>query len=337
MQNDANSRHSAQRIAIFNHKGGVGKTTLTVNIAAALANEGKNVLLVDSDPQCNLTSYLVEDSVVNDLLDHSDDEGGGTIWSAVKPIAYQEGDAVPINPITLSNGVLLLPGDISLADFERALAPLWSDCLVRKRPGFRGTTALSRLVNEIAIANDIDFVFYDSGPNIGALNRVILLDCDHFIVPAACDVFSVRAIKTLGHTLAGWIQDWSTISDLAPDEIYLLPGLPKFAGYIPQRFKVYAGGMASEFASYIPRLERALASDLIAVLRKVAPETVSPVPSPLKIGEVKDFASAASASQRKGAALWELDGLNQNQRDAAWGAFEEITRRLLKRMPVPSR
>jgi cellulose biosynthesis protein BcsQ len=48
------------RVAIFNHKGGVGKTTLTVNVAAALVSFGSRVLLVDSDPQCNLTAYLVE-------------------------------------------------------------------------------------------------------------------------------------------------------------------------------------------------------------------------------------------------------------------------------------
>jgi cellulose biosynthesis protein BcsQ len=65
-------RSSAKRIAIFNHKGGVGKTTLTANVADAFAALGKIVLLVDADPQCNLTSYMVDPAVVDDLLDNSD-------------------------------------------------------------------------------------------------------------------------------------------------------------------------------------------------------------------------------------------------------------------------
>src|SRR5580692_1178172 len=104
------------RVAVFNHKGGVGKTTLTVNIASAVASLGKRVLLVDSDPQCNLTSYLVEESVVDDLLDNSDGVSGRTVWSAVKPIAEATGDLRQIAPFQLSsNNLFLLPGDIRLS------------------------------------------------------------------------------------------------------------------------------------------------------------------------------------------------------------------------------
>src|ERR1019366_9979467 len=85
-------RHPSPRLAIFSHKGGVGKTTLTVNIAAALAAMGKRILLVDSDPQGNLTSYLVEESVVDDLLDNADTDKGQTIWSAVKRIVEATGE-----------------------------------------------------------------------------------------------------------------------------------------------------------------------------------------------------------------------------------------------------
>src|SRR6266403_144548 len=92
-------RGRSRRIVLFNHKGGVGKTTLTINIAAALASLGHNVLLVDADPQCNLTSYVVDDAVVDDLLDKSDKPSGATLWSALKPIVEAAGGPKQIKPI----------------------------------------------------------------------------------------------------------------------------------------------------------------------------------------------------------------------------------------------
>ena len=146
------NRYRAIRIAIFNHKGGVGKTTLTTNIAAALATKGKRVLLVDSDPQGNLTTYLVEEAVVDDLLDNADGPRGATLWSALKPIAEATGDINLVKPLERSAGVFLLPGDVRLSEFEQELTPLWNECFQRKSKGFRGTTALSRLVNHVAPA-----------------------------------------------------------------------------------------------------------------------------------------------------------------------------------------
>src|SRR5437867_3501076 len=157
---------AATRLAIFNHKGGVGKTTLTVNVAAALAKRGQRVLLVDSDPQCNLSAYLVEESVVNDLLDHSDDPNGATLWSAVKPVVDGLGEPGTVPAIEVADRLYLLPGDVRLAEFEQELSPLWGECFQRKARGFRGTTALSGIVDEAIKKHRIDFVFYDSGPNI---------------------------------------------------------------------------------------------------------------------------------------------------------------------------
>lgn len=319
------SRSAAQRLAVFNHKGGVGKTTLTVNIAAALATMGQRVLLVDSDPQCNLTAYLVEESVLNDLLDRSDKEDGKTVWTALKPLVDASGYISPIQPLERSENIYLLPGDIRLAEFEESLHGFWTDCFQRKPRGYRGTGALSDLVNRVALANRIDFVLYDSGPNIGPLNRAILLDCDQFAIPAACDLFSLRAIKTLGRTLSEWITDWHTVLELAPDEIYLFPGMPRFAGYIPQRFKTYGGEPASGFSHYIARIERAIESDVIAVLPRDSRPT-----SRLKLGEIKDFASLAAASQREGVPLWEVRKATQNQRSSAYESFAEIARRLIE-------
>src|SRR6266446_2260620 len=222
-------RHRAKRIAVFNHKGGVGKTTLTANLAAALAESGKRVVLLDSDPQCNLTSYLLQDDVVDELLDNSDNESGETMWSAVKPVVEGEGTLRHVKATkTTTENCWLVPGDLRLSELEEELTTFWADCAQGKNKGFKGTAVLSALAHRIAVSQNADFVFYDTGPNIGPLNRAILLDCNYFIVPAGCDVFSVRALRTLGRTLTRWITRWETFSHATPDGASLLPGRPRF-------------------------------------------------------------------------------------------------------------
>lgn len=324
-------RASAKRVAVFNNKGGVGKTTLTINIAAAVVALGKRVLLVDSDPQCNSSAYLVEESVVDDLLDHSDSDAGQTIWSALKPISEGTGDFKSISPIELRSGFYLLPGDVRLAEFEQELGTLWGECFQRKVRGFRGTSALSSLVNKIAINKKIDYVFYDSGPNIGALNRAILLDCDSYIVPVACDLFSLRAIKTLGQTLSSWIEGWGTITQIAPENTYILPGHPRLIGYIPQRFRVYRGLPSARYAPFISRIERAVQSDLAAVVKRLDPSLAPYNLSQSRIGDVKDFSSLANAAQEEGVAMFETQSGTEDQREAARDAFKSIATKLIER------
>src|SRR5207244_4388643 len=96
---------------------------------------------------------------------------------------------------TSTTNCWLVPGDLRLSELEIELGVFWSDCVQEKLKGFNGTAVLSTLAQRLASTLDADFVFYDTGPNIGPLNRAILLDCDFFIVPAGCDVFSVRALR----------------------------------------------------------------------------------------------------------------------------------------------
>ena len=228
---------SPVRITIFNHKGGVGKTTLTVNIATALAAQNKSVLLVDTDPQCNLTSYLLADEVVDDLLDHSEDTNGRTIWTAVKPVFDRVGVGKHVRPIEIED-LALVPGDIRLSEFEEFLGEAWTDSYKRRLGGLYAVTAISTLVTNLSKEQHFDYVFFDTGPNIAPLNRVLLLDSDFFVIPVACDLFSVRALATLGTTLSKWIIDCQTIRSIAPDGAPVLGGSPVFLGYIPQRYKV---------------------------------------------------------------------------------------------------
>lgn len=304
-----------------------------MNIAAALTGLGRRVLLVDTDPQCNLTSYLVADDVVDDLLDQSDTPEGRTVWTAVKPVSDATGGVHTVVPIeTGISNLFLLPGDIRLSEFETDLAEFWGQCLQRKMRGFRGTMALSGLISELADDLDADYVFFDSGPNIGPLNRVIVLDCDHLVVPVACDLFSLRALKTLGRTLVSWIQDWATIADLAPEEIDLLPGRPNFLGYVPEGFRVYGGEMSKEYSKFRSRIEKEIHGQIVMLLNRIDPSLASGRLRDFRLGEIKNFGALVPSSQKDGLPLYEVKAGSPAQRAAARDALRTIAKRIDERV-----
>jgi cellulose biosynthesis protein BcsQ len=308
----------------------VGKTTLTLNIAAALASMGKRILLVDADPQCNLTSYLIQENVLDEWLDESDTPDGVTLWTALRPIVQGTGNLQEIAPVEPGiRNLYLIPGDIRLSDFEQELTQMWSDCFQRKIRGLRGTGTLSELVNLICKDHHIDFVFYDCGPNVGPLNRVILLDCDFFIVPAACDLFSIRALKTLGQTLASWVSDWRAIYQFAPDGVYLFRGKPRFLGYIPQHFRIYRGQVSAGYSRYMAQIEKHILSDVVRVLRRIDKRLASQSISQNRLGLIKDFGTLANLSQVQGVPLKDATGAVPEQRLQARIAFELIGRKII--------
>jgi cellulose biosynthesis protein BcsQ len=326
------ARHRAKRIAIFNHKGGVGKTTLTVNLAAALAEKSKRVLLLDTDPQCNLTSYLLQDDVVDDLLDKSDGEQGETIWSAVKPVVEGTSGLRMVKPALSSTpNCWVVPGDLRLSELELELGTFWNDCVQDKIKGFNGTAVLSTLAQRLSASLDADFVFYDTGPNIGPLNRAILLDCDFFIVPAGCDVFSVRALRTLGKTLTTWMRRWEGFRTTCPDGAALLPGRPRFLGFAMQGHRVYGGGMVRMASKYQALFEKRLLPDLINQLRRLGDE-LSPISaSASRLIDIRDFSTLVQQSQEQGVPLWKVFGGQPYQIDEARTAFHGLAQEVINR------
>ena len=318
-------------ITIYNHKGGVGKTTITANIAFALSSLGEKVLLVDSDPQCNLTSYLLADDIVDDLLNHSNGRDGKTIWSAVRPVIENTGSVRLVDPTRIGDDIALLPGDIRLFEFEEFLGNAWADGFKRRIPALRAISSINYLISSLSRQSDFDFVFYDTGPNIGPLNRVLLLGSDFFIVPVACDLFSTRALSTLGQSIKKWIIEAETINAIAPDDAMIPNGRPKFLGYIHQRFRMYGRKTTRQADSYRSRIRSRIYNDISSVLREVDSELAPAYPQNPLIGNIQNFAPLAQAAQHEGVSFWNCSapGNNDCLKLQAKESFFQIAKHIL--------
>ncbi len=119
------------------------------------------------------------------------------------------------------------------------------------------------------------------------------------------------------------------IAQLAPDQIYLLPGAPRFIGYIPQHFRVYRGQVAIGDALYISRIEKYVVSDVVKVLRKVDTKLASIALGRSKLGLIKDFGTLANQSQVQGVPLKDTAGATPAQKNEARIAFEGIARKII--------
>ncbi len=340
------SKHGRQggrvkKIALFNHKGGVGKTTLTVNIADALAGIGKRVLLVDADPQCNLTAFYIREDELEQLLGESDEEdSAATLWSAIKPVVLGRGDIAPVDIWRVGErNTHLFPGDVLLSAYEEELPQAWTESFARKTRGYDVMTAMSRAVTCAAQAVNADVVIYDMGPNVGALNRAVLLDCDAFVTPVAADLFSLRALSTVGRSVARWIHDWNTIKSIAAPENVgdLLEGRPAFLGYVTSAYKVNAGrNAANPHADWerriAPRVRDRIVNDLRAVGEDLVPEGAN------KIGAVKHFHSLAPEAQKHGVAIGKLRGLVNSGHyptvDDAAVQFRQLAEEIARRIAI---
>ncbi len=207
-------------LAFFNNKGGVGKTTLCYHMAWMFAELGAEVLVVDLDPQANLTSMFLDDDQLESIWPDADDHPQ-TIQGVVAPLLEGTGDIGPPPLREVAENIHLVPGDMALSVFEDELSLAWPRCLDRRSDSFRTTTAFLRMVLQALGRCGASVVLVDVGPNLGAINRAALLVCHGVVFPLAADLFSLQGLRNLGPTLRQWRRDWNERVDRMP------PGVQK--------------------------------------------------------------------------------------------------------------
>ncbi|KKI22244.1 ParA family protein [Sphingomonas sp. Ag1] len=199
-----------KQIAVFNHKGGVAKTTMTFHLGWMLASLGKKVMLVDCDPQCNLTGVFLGDIDTEDYPFESETpQKPRNIRDAIRP-AFESRpymiEPTELQESTAQPGLFILPGHVGLAEYESQLAVAHelSNTLsaLQNIPG-----ALHHAIAKSAAQAGIDFAIVDMSPSLGAINQNLFMTSDAFILPMAPDLFSAMALKSLARTLPKW-ADW---------------------------------------------------------------------------------------------------------------------------------
>ncbi len=188
---------------IFNNKGGVGKTTLLCNIAAYLKIKlQKRVLIIDADPQCNATLYMFPDRYIEDFYST---KKYATIYDIVQHLkkgkGYMPKENIPIHNST-GFGVDIIIGDPRFAVLEDFFSGDWLSGKSGEERGLLTTFIFKDLAYKLSA--DYDYIIYDAGPSLGAINRNVLIGCDYFIIPMSSDIFSLKAIENIAESLTEW-------------------------------------------------------------------------------------------------------------------------------------
>lgn len=290
-------------LSIFNNKGGVGKTTLTYHLAHALAEQGKKVLMIDMDPQCNLTIYALDEEVIADVWVPEDKyiedfkaareseavdlfqsliQSPRSVHFSLKPIedGTEELKSLP-SPVELTTNLHLIPGRLTLHMFEAKVAERFSSVYSGDPLSIRTATSVRSMAEEYAKLHGYEIVIIDTSPSLGALNRNILIQADAFLVPANPDLFSIYGIRNIGSALKLWKRQYDSIFTLISDakRHSFSKQFVKFIGYTLYNSKRLQGskstnalGIAKAHFNYASQIPKTI-TNAIPTEQMIDPET----------------------------------------------------------------
>lgn len=303
-----------KKLVFCNNKGGVGKTTLSYHVACSFAQKGYKTLMVDLDPQCNLTLHALGIGFFEENLFSKQEK---TMYDVVR--GFTEGETgidLDITPQEINENLFIMPGDMDLVFFEQDIPNALNDAAAGNPRGFLVTSAIDRFLNKKGTEHEFDIIIIDTSPSLGPLNRVTLLGADFFVVPATPDVFSVQGIENLGTVFSRWKETWrDTAKAMAKgnDKIpsaHVLSGEGLFAGYIINAYRQYTQPIKIH-RDWMGKIKEKVSEFLSQKHCKngLVAQTVE------QLGNIKNYGKIASLAQDKVCAMFELQESDLNKKD----------------------
>ncbi len=322
-----------KRIALFNHKGGIGKTTTVFNLGWMLAEKGHRVVLVDADPQCDLTEMVLGFGG-RDIGDFYENDKGRNLKDGLAPAFESRPEplkAVDCFPVKGRDGLFLLTGHIGLSHYEIMLdvAQRLSGYteMIENLPG-----SITRLLELTAEKHRADYVLIDLNSGLNSFNQNLVSTSHCFIVPTGPDYFSAIAAQTLSQALPDW-RKWAMRAAQLPtlkNAVYPFPDVtPKLLGAVIQNYRPRDGKSAGEFQTQTDKIGAVVAKDLFPRLEKAGITLPEPVyaehgAAGFCLAAIPDFNSLIAKSQRLQTPVYQLTAEQLGRTRKSLETFKEI-------------
>jgi cellulose biosynthesis protein BcsQ len=290
-------------ISVFNNKGGVGKSTLSFHLAHALAEKNYKTLILDLDPQSNLSLQCLTPEQLESMWDEEEDfiedfqealtasgktveeffETPRTIHCLLKPIEDGVFESLSLgNVVKINDELGIIPGRLSLHTYEDKIAKFWSDAFMGGPQALRILTSIRKICLEANRKFGYQVAIIDTSPSLSMLNRVIISTSTGFLVPCMPDMFSTFGIKNIGRALKFWKSQFDTMYSLLPDKKRqdFPDEFVKFLGFTIYNAKKYVGqndlDLATAHYSYAKKIPTVIAENIpLECYSNLGGETIS--------------------------------------------------------------